>query len=323
MKKLLLAFGLIAAPVAAQQPAPAAPPPLVRLPVDYANEASWLCLPGAPGHLRPAAADHRAQPRRLWLERAGGPGRRTRRSTASTSIRPYRAIPASTATWRSGSRSSGAAAIQFARFAGICRPFAPIYRSATLGSIAAVLAGQDPAPILGPAYADVLAAWRHYLASRNNGRPFVLIGHSQGTIHLIRLLAEEIEGRPEAARMVSALLIGYNVEVPEGRVTGGTFRTTPLCTRAGQTGCVITYVSFRAEAPPPPGAMFGRAAAPGRTVGCTNPAALGSSARSPLDSYWYALSSIVIGAGHRLVVARPAADAVPEDRRSRLRGLRQ
>ena len=40
-------------------------------------------------------------------------------------------------------------------------------------------------------------------------------------------------------------------------------QSTPLCTRAGQTGCVITYVSFRAEAPPPPARLFGRAAAPG------------------------------------------------------------
>ena len=151
-----------------------------------------------------------------------------------------------------------------------------------------MLRGQDPAPILDTAYADVLAAWRHYLANHNNGRPFVLIGHSQGTIHLIRLLASEIEGRPVAGRMLSALLIGFNVEVPEGRLTGGSFRTTPLCTRAGQTGCVVTYVSFRADAPPPAGALFGRAAAPGRSIACTNPAALGSDAGAPLDSYWFA-----------------------------------
>ena len=108
----------------------------------------------------------------------------------------------------------------------------------------------------------------------------MLIGHSQGTIHLIRLIAEEIEGRPEASRMISALLLGYNVEVPEGGVVGGSFRSTPLCTRAGQTGCVITYVSFRADAPPPAGALFGRATRPGMTVGCTNPAGLGSARAS-------------------------------------------
>jgi hypothetical protein len=91
--------------------------------------------------------------------------------------------------------------------------------------------------------------------------------------------------------MVSALLLGFNVEVPQGRDVGGTFQRTPLCTRAGQTGCVITYVSFRDGAPPPEGALFGRAAGPGNTVGCTNPAALGGSAPAPLDSYWFANSS--------------------------------
>ena len=55
-----------------------------------------------------------------------------------------------------------------------------------------------------------------------------------------------------------------------------------------QTGCVITYVTFRAAAPPPEGALFGRATAPGRTIACTNPAALGSDAAVPLESYWFA-----------------------------------
>ncbi|HKR24947.1 MAG TPA: DUF3089 domain-containing protein, partial [Allosphingosinicella sp.] len=70
------------------------------------------------------------------------------------------------------------------------------------------------------------------------------------------------------------------------------FRSTPLCTRAGQTGCVIAYVSFRADAPPPEISLFGRAVGPGHTVGCTNPAALGSDAATPLDSYWFAASTL-------------------------------
>jgi hypothetical protein len=101
------------------------------------------------------------------------------------------------------------------------------------------------------------------------------------------LLAREIEGRPEAKRMLSALLLGFNIEVPQGKTVGGTFRETPLCTRPGQTGCVVTYVTFRASNPPPAGALFGRSARLGMTVACTNPARLtGGSAK--LDSYWYA-----------------------------------
>ena len=37
----------------------------------------------------------------------------------------------------------GAAQIQFARFAGVCRTFAPIYRQMTLGAVAAAAAGAD------------------------------------------------------------------------------------------------------------------------------------------------------------------------------------
>jgi hypothetical protein len=86
--------------------------------------------------------------------------------------------------------------------------------------------------------------------------------------------------------MLSALLLGFNVEVPEGKLVGGSFKQTPLCTKVGQTGCVVTYVSFRATNPPPPGSLFGRASRPGMTVACTNPARL-RKVTTPLDSYWY------------------------------------
>jgi len=280
MKRLFLALGLIAAPAMAQpSPAPAA--------VDYADEASWLCLPG-----RMDVCDYPLPT--MALDPAGYGARSEAAPAADPPIDCFYVYPTvsrdpgDNSDMNAGAEEQTATVVQLGRFSGICRAFAPIYRQATLGSIAAVLRGRDPAPIFAIAYADVLAAWRDYLAHRNNGRPFVLIGHSQGTIHLIRLLAEEIEGRPVAQRMLSALLIGYNVEVPEGGLTGGTFRTTPLCTRAGQTGCVVTYVSFRADSPPPPGALFGRAAAPGRTIACTNPAALGSDGAAPLESYWFA-----------------------------------
>ena len=221
-----------------------------------------------------------------------------------------------------GPEENGATMVQFARFASVCRPFAPIYRQGTLASIGAFLRGSDPAPVANLAYADVLAAWRHYLRHRNNGRPFVLIGHSQGTIHLVRLLAEEIEGRPEAARMLSALLIGYNVEVPEGRVTGGSFRTTPLCTRAGQTGCVDHL-----RLVPRGGAAAGR-----RPVRPRRPAGphhrLHQSGRARQRAAGAARFLLVhrFGLGRRqhdpVVVGRRAAGAVPSHRRAGLGRVR-
>lgn len=190
-----------------------------------------------------------------------------------------------------GPEEQAVAAVQFARFSTVCKPYAPLYRQSTLAGLQALFTAGARAGDFNLAYGDVLAAWRHYLEHHNKGRPFVLIGHSQGTHMLSMLLAREVESSPAAARMLSAMLIGFNVEVPENGLVGGTFKQTPLCTRVGETGCVVTYVSYRATNPPPAGALFGRAAAPGMTVACTNPARL-SRGTEPLDSYWYAGPSV-------------------------------
>ena len=111
-----------------------------------------------------------------------------------------------------------AAEAQFARFASVCRPFAPIYRQMTLGARSPLIrpaANITQAAML--AYRDVLAAWRNYLATRNHGRPFVLIGHSQGSLMLQQLIAREIENNPAVARrMKLAIIPGFNVLVPAG-----------------------------------------------------------------------------------------------------------
>ena len=83
---------------------------------------------------------------------------------------------------------------QFARFAGSCRIFAPVYRQMTLGAVAASAAGADVTKPAILAYSDVRSAWKEYLAKHNKGRPYVLLGHSQGSLMLQQLLAHEIEG---------------------------------------------------------------------------------------------------------------------------------
>lgn len=164
---------------------------------------------------------------------------------------------------------------QFARFGSQCRTFAPLYRSVTLTALRAAMLGSPSPADRELNYTDVRDAWRHYLASDNGDRPFVLVGHSQGAGLLKRLVAEEIDGKPVAKRMLSAMLIGTNIMVAKGKDTGGDFRTTPLCRAATQTGCVIGYVSFRDTAPPPSKSRFGKSENPALEVACTNPAALG------------------------------------------------
>ena len=275
MKRMILALALCAAPAAAQPSAPFAP-------VDYSAEASWLCLPGR--------QDSCSQPLPTADLEPGGYGPITVATPAADPpIDCFYVYP--TVSRDPGLNSDLApveerlaAIAQFARFASVCRTFAPLYRQVTLGAIPRAIAGEDLGANFNQAYGDVRAAWRYYLDHYNNGRPFVLIGHSQGTIHLTRLLAEEIENGPAAARLLSALLIGYAVEVPEGRTVGGSLQRTPLCTRPAQTGCVVTFMSFRADSPPPPGSLMGRALRPGMTAGCVNPAALAGGSAA-LDSY--------------------------------------
>src|SRR5687768_237323 len=93
---------------------------------------------------------------------------------------------------------------QLARFGKVCRIYAPLYRQLTLSAI------RDPAAMTPAArdlaYRDVVDAWNHYLKHDNQGRGVVLYGHSQGAGMLKRLIAEEIDGKPVQARVVSAML---------------------------------------------------------------------------------------------------------------------
>ena len=149
----------------------------------------------------------------------------------------------------------GVAAVQASRFSSVCRVYAPVYRQITVHGLADPGQARDVG--LPIAYGDVRAAWRDYLAHDNHGRGVVLIGHSQGTGMLTRLVSEQIDPRPRVRRrLVSALLIGGNVLVPAGRDVGGSFQHVPACRSATQVGCVVAYSSFL-DAPPDP-SIFAR-----------------------------------------------------------------
>ena len=110
------------------------------------------------------------------------------------------------------------------------------------------------------AYGDVVDAWKTYISTWNEGRGVILIGHSQGTGHLKKLIAEEVDGNDDLMpRLVAAHLFGGAVQVPEGEVVGGDFQDIPACEAADQTGCVVTWSSYPADHPPAPDAIFGAA----------------------------------------------------------------
>jgi hypothetical protein len=170
---------------------------------------------------------------------------------------------------------------QAARYSRDCRVFAPIYRQVTIQGLLNPSTVTPAMRALG--YSDVLSAWRDYLAHDNHGRGFVLIGHSQGSRILRRLISEQIDPKPSVRRrLISAIVLGGNVLVKQGRDIGGDFKHIPACHSATQTGCVIAYSTF--EGPVPVNSRFGRTtvttpgatpAPPGTQVVCVNPGALG------------------------------------------------
>jgi Protein of unknown function (DUF3089) len=134
---------------------------------------------------------------------------------------------------------------------GMASPFnaaseiwAPRYRQATMGAFLAESVEADQA--IKAAYADVLEAYRYFLASVDPGTPIVLAGHSQGALHLKRLLAEEVRGSPVEDRLVAAYVIGWPVSVQHDLPAMG----FPACAAANQAGCVISWVSFAEPAEP-------------------------------------------------------------------------
>ena len=293
MRRLMLAaaaaLGAAApAPALAQAPAPAP---------DYAKDSAWLCLPGR--------SDVCSTPLPTTALNPNGYGSVGKSIVAEDPpidcFYVYPTVsrdPGMNSDLHADAEEKSAAEVQLARFASVCRPFAPIYRQMTVSAVVAFTAGANIDQAGAIAYRDVAAAWRNYIRTRNDGRPFVLIGHSQGSLMIQQLIAREIEKDPAlAARMKLAIIPGFDLLVPQGKLIGGTFKKTPLCSRPGETGCVISWTSYREKNVPPEGALFGIADQPGMTVACVNPALPGSKDWVPLDSYWYARSSYPVPGG--------------------------
>jgi hypothetical protein len=184
---------------------------------------------------------------------------------------------------------------QAAPFSQVCQVWAPAYRSVTMPTVEKGLAG-DGALLRSAsavAYDSVLAAWQWFLAN-TGGKPVILIGDSQGAAMLIDLISAQLDHQPsELRRLLVAILVGGNLQVPAGKTSGATFTKVPLCTASTQAGCAIAFSSYPSQ--PPADSMFGRpgqgvslqsgqTAKAGQQVACVNPAALGGGT-GELDPY--------------------------------------
>ena len=134
---------------------------------------------------------------------------------------------------------------------GLATPFGdaaevwvPRYRQATFGAFLS----DKPEGVwaLEAAYGDVLAAFDRFAAEVDPRLPIVLVGHSQGAFHLMRLMRDRVAGRPLAARIAAAYVVGWPVSLAHDLPAMG----LPACTAADQAGCVLSWQSFGEPAEP-------------------------------------------------------------------------
>lgn len=136
---------------------------------------------------------------------------------------------------------------------GMASPFnaaseiwAPRYRQATMGAF--LTDAPEAQQAIDAAYADVREAFGYFVESVGEKTPIVIAGHSQGSLHVIRLLREEVNGTPLADRLVAAYVIGWPISIERDVAAIG----FPACATPAQTGCLISWSSYAEPADPAP-----------------------------------------------------------------------
>lgn len=290
----------MAAQTAPQTPNPAAPVAATPAPqaatapagpssrTDYSIPANWLCKPGVannPCDVNIDATVVKADGSTELQKYAGNP------NAPIDCFYVYPTVsldPFTQSDLIPGPEELNVVKSQLARLGSQCRIFAPMYRQISLGALRARMSGGAPVPTRGTpadANADVDDAWAWYLANENKGRGVVILGHSQGSGQITRLIAAKVDGKADQAKLVSAIIMGSTIQVPKGADVGGTFKSIPVCKTAGQTGCVISFSSFRDTVPPSEASGFGINRGETEAV-CVNPAALGGGKATNPKAYW-------------------------------------
>ena len=149
----------------------------------------------------------------------------------------------------------GGTLIQASAFNGTGVVYAPRYRQAS--GRAFTRPDDDGAHAIAVAFGDVVRAFADFERRAGTSRPFVLVGHSQGSVLGERLLREYIlTDEARRRRLVAAYLLGAPI-VEDAAVRG--------CREASEVGCVIAF-NARGPAHVPNDADFGAAGCPTMTT---------------------------------------------------------
>lgn len=116
--------------------------------------------------------------------------------------------------------------------------YAPRYRQATTGAFYDESGQGEIAQ--QRAYQDILAAYDNFMSRRDKSRPFMLVGHSQGALHLLNLLKDRVANSSERSHLIAAYILGWPVSIEEDLEAIG----MKPCETADETGCVISWMSY-------------------------------------------------------------------------------
>lgn len=143
-------------------------------------------------------------------------------------------------------------------FNGAGKVYAPRYRQANLKVFYALHQTPEAKTTLDIAYQDVKNAFQYYLDHYNQGRPFIIASHSQGSYHAYRLISDMIDGTPLQDKMIVAYMPGWPIKNDQ-------FTSVKPCRQPDDTGCFCTWRTFR-EGYIPPALHY-----PDQNIAVTNP----------------------------------------------------
>ena len=128
---------------------------------------------------------------------------------------------------------------------GLASPFnradeiwAPKYRQAAAGAF--LTDKPEAQQAIDAAYEDVAQAFDYFLESVDQDKPIVLAGHSQGAIHVLRLLMDRAEAADMRDRIVAVYAIGWPISIEHDLPA----LPLPACASAQQAGCIVAYSAF-------------------------------------------------------------------------------
>jgi hypothetical protein len=201
---------------------------------DYSRQSSWIARPGM------------ARNPSLWLP-AGVAGGTTGNASIfyihpTTYLERDRWNAPLDSAGQTGFRTRLFVQSQASAFNAAGEIWAPRYRQAAYGAF--LLKTEDAQKALDLAHADVRAAFDYFLSRMPPGEPIILAAHSQGALHLMRLLRER------SAHLNGRLVAAYVVGWPISTIADLPALGFPACRSADQAGCILSWMSFGDPANP-------------------------------------------------------------------------